>query len=208
MAGALKRILTLCLVLGLTSIAWGQGPVQIKPIFYHPVLDFPGVPKDLKLSDEQIKKLKDALGKVMEKHKDDPDKFQRMSPEEVLKQINALDEDLHKAVAGILDAKQMKRLNQIKWQIAGVGALIDPDLQKELKLSNEQKKKLKGIFNDMTEKWQQIQPCDETSWEKYQAILEDLEEKANGVLSEEQKKNVKELMGPPFELSPPPTPKK
>ena len=215
MAGAIKGILTLCLALGLTSIAWGQGEVQIKPIFYHPVLDIPGVPRDLKLSDEQINKLKDALGKVMEKHKDDIPKFQQMSPEErqktqeeQQKKAKPIEEDIHKAVAGILNATQMKRLKQIKWQVAGVGALIDLDLQKELKLSVEQKKKLKGIFIDMMKKWEQIQPCEEKSWEKYQAIIEDLEAKSSGVLSEGQKKNLEGLMGPPFELSPPPTPKK
>jgi hypothetical protein len=205
MARALKGTLTLCLALGLTSFAWGQG--QLQPSVLGPVLSNPDVQKELKLSEEQISKLKDALNKVMDKYKDDFAKLARMSPEEQQKMMRALIDDSHKAMAGILDAKQMKRLKQIEWQIAGVNALQDPDLQKELKLNDEQKKKLDGLFNDANKKMQQLFQSQERSPEKYQAVVKELEEKANSVLSEEQQKNFKELKGPRFQFSLPSPPK-
>ncbi len=126
MARALKLTLTLCLAVGLTSIALGQQQQQ-QPAIFGPgaILFSPDVKKELKLSDEQLDKLKGALGKVMAKYKDDFAKFQKAppSPEEAQKIQKALNEDNHKAIAGVLDAKQLKRFQQIIWQINGIGRL-------------------------------------------------------------------------------------
>jgi DNA anti-recombination protein RmuC len=210
MVRLLKGTLTLCLISGLASIAWGQaqdrqqpkGP-SIESAVLGPLLSQPGVQKELKLTDEQLDKLKDTLKKVAEKYKDDFAKFQKMSPEEQQKTMMAMYGDSNKAIAGALDAKQWKRFKQIQWQINGVGALQDPDLQKELKLSDEQKKKLDGVFNDAAKKMQEMMKAQESSPEKYQALFKDVEKKANDVLNEEQQKNLKELKGPPFQLAQP-----
>ncbi len=202
MARTLKGTLTLCLAVGLTSIALGQQGQPARPSILGPLAD-PALQKELKLSEEQISRLKDALGKVQDKYKDMFTKAQQMSPEEQQKQFKAWNEDSQKAIAGVLDAKQMKRLKQIQWQSMGVAALQDPDLQKELKLSDDQKKKLGGIFTDAQKRMQELARNRETSQEKYQTVLRDAETKANGVLSDEQKKNYKELQGPPFEMARP-----
>ncbi len=205
MARALKGTLILGLALGLANLAWGQGQ-QPNPPTQQPVLgvlSLPDVQKELKVSEEQLNKLKDALGKMMEKYKDDFTKLPRMTPEEQQKKIKVIMEDSHKVMAGILDARQMKRLKQIEWQMAGIGALQDPELQKELKLSDEQKKKLDGLFNDANKKVQEMMRSQERAPEKYQAVVKDLEAKANNVLTEEQQKSFKELKGPKFEFSQP-----
>lgn len=211
MARALKVILTLCLVLGLTSIALGQQqdrqqPQQPQQSVLGPFAD-PNVQKELKMSEEQIGKLKDAITKVLEKHRDDFAKLRQMPPEEQQKKIMAINEEHTKAVRDVLDAKQWKRFKQIQWQSdpIGVGSLQDPDLQKELKLSDEQKKKIESAFNDANKKMQEMEKSRESSPEKAQAVIKDLQKKVNDVLTEEQQKNLKELKGPPFQPSPPPS---
>lgn len=212
MARALKEIGTLCLILGLTSIALGQQqdrrqPQQPQqPSVLGPFAN-PDVQKELKLSEEQIGKLKDALNRVMEKHRDDFAKLQQMSLDEQQKKMMAINEEYNKAVVGVLDAKQWKRYKQIQWQSDPIGCLQDPDLQKDLKLSDEQKKKIDGVFNDANKKIQDMMKGGERSPEKFQAVRKDVEKKANEVLTEEQQKNLKELKGPPFQVSrqtPPP----
>lgn len=208
MARMLNEILTLGLILGLTSIALGQGQAQQRPkdAALGPLLSNPDVQKELKLSEEQVGKLKDALGKVIEKYKDDFAKLQQLSPEEQQKKLMAINEEHKKAVAGTLDAKQWKRYKQIQWQSDPLGSFQDPDLQKELKLSDEQKKKLDGIFTDAGKKMQEMSRSRETTRESFQAFLKDVDKKANEVLSEEQQKNLKELKGPPFQPSRPASP--
>lgn len=209
MARKLMGLLILTLALGLTSFALAQqqgGAGGPGGLLFHP-----DVKKDLKITEDQSGKLQSALNKVFEKYKGDFEKFQKNppSPKDAEKTMRAFQEDSEKAVAGVLDAKQLKRFRQIEWQINGVGALQDPDLQKEVKLTDEQKKKLEEIFRDSSQKFQQLQQRRETSQAKYEAVRKEAEDKVNGMLSEEQKKNWKEAQGPKFEISrpaPPPQP--
>lgn len=207
MARALKETLTLCLALGLASIALGQDrqqpPQQRQQQSVLGPFANPDVQKELKLSEDQLSKLKDAINKVMEKHRDDFAKFQQMPPEEQQKKMMAINEEHSKAVASVLDAKQQKRFKQIQWQSDPIGALQDPELQKELKLNDEQKKKIDNAFNDANKKLQEMMKSRESSREKYEAVYKDLEKKTNDTLSEEQQKNLKELKGPPFQPSRP-----
>lgn len=206
-------MLILSLVLGLTSIAPAQQQQPGHP--WAPLLFSPAMKKELKLSDEQIGKLKDALGKVMAKFKEDIDKYQKKppSPEEADKATKAFNNDTWKAVTSVLDAKQSKRFQQILWQMGGIGALEDPDLQKALKLSDEQKKKLAAIFKDGKLKLQKALKEGKASKEKVGALVDALvkeaEDKINALLTDEQKKRLKELKGPPFQFSSPaPPPRK
>jgi hypothetical protein len=196
------------LALGLATLALGQQPRQQppQPNVLGPLAD-PALQKELKLSDEQITKLKDALNKVMGNHKGTLERLQQMPPEEQQKKMQAIQDDSQKAIAGILDEKQMKRFKQIMLQMNGVAALMDPQVQKELKLSDEQKKKLDGVFNDGQKRMQDMARTPGASREefqkKYEAILKDIEDKTNGVLSEDQKKSFKEMKGAPFEAAQP-----
>lgn len=208
MARVYKETFTLCLVLGLASVALGQGQDRQQQSQQQPpsalgLFANPDIQKELKLSEEQVSKLRDALNKVMEKHRDDFAKLQQLPAEEQQKKMMAINEEHNKAVAGALDAKQWKRYKQIQWQLDPIGSLQDPDLQKELKVSDEQKKKIDGLFNDANKKVQEMMKSRETSREKYQNVVKDLEKKTNDVLTEEQQKNLKELKGPAFQFSRP-----
>ena len=209
----LKRTLTLGLVLAMASMALSQQ--QQQPDIPGPggLLFNPDVKKELKLSDEQLGKLKDTLGKVMTKYKPEFDKHAKspLSQEQAAKTSKAFEEENWKAITGVLDARQTKRFQQILWQLGGISALQDPDLQKELKLTDEQKKKVDAIFTESGKKWQQLQNKREKSREKYDTVVKEAEDKINGVLTDEQKTKLKELKGPKFEFSrpaPPPQPKK
>ena len=216
MVRALKGTLTLGLILGLTSVTWGQGQDRQQPNQHSvlgPILSIPDVQKELKLNEEQIGKLKDVLGKVQDRYKDDAAKFAQLPPEVQLKKMTAFNQDNDKAVSGVLDDKQWKRFKQIRWQFNGPAALQDPDLQKELKMNDEQKKKIDGIIGDGNKRMQEISrnPYDsrQKMQEKYMAIIKDVEKKANDVLNEDQQKSFKELKGPSFQpsQSAPPPPK-
>ena len=76
--------------------------------------------KELNITDEQKTKLKDALTKVREDHKDDLAKLRDAAPEERQKLMKAYTDDVTKALGGILDEKQTKRLKQINWQTQGI----------------------------------------------------------------------------------------
>jgi len=203
MRGMFKLSLVMGLALGLASAVQAQR----QGFFPGPggMLMNPGVQKELKLTDDQVGKLKDSLGKVRDSHKDDFAKIREMSDEDRQKLMQKVGDESQKAIAGVLDAKQMKRFKQIQWQLGGARALGDPEVQKALKLSDDQKKKLKTIFADSQKKMQALFQGGnvEGAREKFQDIRKQTQEKATGVLTDEQKKSWKELKGQPFEFQRP-----
>jgi Spy/CpxP family protein refolding chaperone len=194
MRGLLKGALVLGLALAMASAVQAQqrgrgfGPGGM--------LQNEGVQKELKLTDEQKTKLREAMEKVREDNKDILAKgFQDMTREDREK----LAKDTNAAISKVLDEKQMKRFKQIGWQVGGANALNEPEVQKTLKLNDEQKKKLQDIIADSNKKMREAFQGG-GGFEKIQEIRKETQEKANGVLTDEQKKSWKEMLGEPFEF--------
>ena len=194
-----KGTLVLCVVVGMVSVAQAQR--RVPPDFDPGFLLLNGsVQKDVKVTDEQNTKLKDAMEKIRDNHKDDYAKIREMSRKDQFKLIKTIREEARKAAAGILDAKQMKRFKQIQWQLEGARALEDPEAQEGLKLSGEQKQKLATILEESDKKMVELFQGGAGTREKFVALQKETQDKANGVLSEEQKMNWKEMTGVPFEF--------
>jgi Spy/CpxP family protein refolding chaperone len=200
----LKYALVVGLAAGLAAPALAQRPGGFGgfggPGF---LLRNESVQKELKLTGEQKDKLKTALEKVREDHKDDLAKAQDLSQEERQKLFRTIGEETNKAVAGILDANQVKRLHQIERQQQGARAFANPEVQKELKLTDEQKDKIKEINEESGKKMRELfQPGGdrEEAVKKMAELRKETIEKATGVLTAEQKKAWKEMTGEPFEI--------
>jgi len=203
MRGMLKCTLVAGLAFGLANVAQAQR----QGFFPGPggMLMNPAMQKELKLTDDQVGKLKDALGKVRDNHKDDFAKIREMSNDDRQKLMKKVGDESQKAIAGVLDEKQMKRFKQIQWQVGGARALADPEVQKDLKLNAEQKKKLQTVFAESDKKMQELfQGGAEGAREKFQELRKQMQEKATAVLTDEQKKSWKEMKGKQFEFPRPP----
>jgi Spy/CpxP family protein refolding chaperone len=160
------------------------------------------VQKELNVTDEQKTKLTEALDKVRENHKDDLEKFRDLSMEERQKLMRTINEENTKAVRGILDDKQMKRLKQITWQTQGAQAFQDPEVQKSLKLTDEQKDKIKAINEDSGKQMRELFQggFNEETRKKMQDLRKETLDKCSAVLTADQKKSWQEMTGKPFEV--------
>jgi Spy/CpxP family protein refolding chaperone len=189
------------LVAFVAAAVWAQGPGGFGgPGF---LLMNSGVQKELKITDEQKDKLKTALGKLREKRADYKDKFKDMSKEERQKLMQTWAGENDKAIAGVLDAKQMARLKQIELQLQGARAFANSEVQKKLNLSDEQKGKLKDITEEHGRKMRELfQPGGDfqETQKKMATLNKETMEKVNGLLSADQKKTWKEMTGEPFEF--------
>ncbi len=112
---------------------------------------------------------------------------------------------LVKGMGGILKPEQVKRFEQIQLQQSGAGAFSSPRVQEELKLTDDQKSKLREITDEsgqsMREAFQSLQSDREGAMKKIGEIRKQATEKAVGVLTVDQKKAWKEMTGEPFEVS-------
>jgi Spy/CpxP family protein refolding chaperone len=158
------------------------------------------VQKELKLTDDQVEKVKSALKEVGSSLKDSrPGKD--ATPEQRAEFIKKVSEATNKALAGILKPEQIKRLKQIELQQSGPS---DADAQKELALSDEQKTKIKELADKLREQSREVfknaQGNFEEARDKLTKLRKETQEKELGVLTDTQKKKWKELTGEPFEV--------
>jgi hypothetical protein len=159
------------------------------------------VQEELKLNEEQIKKANALSEQLGEKQRELFESLQDLEPPERGKKIQEWNQANDKAVAEILKPDQMKRVKQISRQLAGVQAFTSPEVASEIKLTDEQKEKIKEIQQQMFEQRREIfenTPDRAEAGKKMQELNKTAAEKVVGQLNAEQKTKWKELTGKPF----------
>src|SRR5262249_32640969 len=104
---------------------------------------------ELKMDEEQVKKLNDALAKSRGEMGDLFAKYRDATPEERNDMFKKRSENTIKTVHSVLRSEQIKRLNQIENQQAGISMFTKADVQKTLKLSDDQKSSIEGINENL-----------------------------------------------------------
>src|SRR5260370_28734343 len=100
------------------------------------------VQKELKLTPDQIEKTKAALDKQGQAFQE----LQGLQGEERAKKFDEMRKEADKTIAEILKPDQAKRLKQITLQQQGVrGAVANPEIAKELAITEDKKSKIKEI---------------------------------------------------------------
>jgi Spy/CpxP family protein refolding chaperone len=166
------------------------------------LLNHHAVRKELKLTDKQIKKVSDLAKDLREKQRKELANSRDMNPSERRQKFQELMteiEERQKALAAVLTPDQEKRLHQLLRQRKGTAALLDPEVQSALKLSDEQKEKIKTIADKEMRVPFQSGPGGGIL-QKMKAIRKESMENATAVLTDEQKKTWKDLVGEPFDF--------
>ena len=175
-----------------------------------------GVQQELKLDNEQVEKAKAAVAKVREKHSADRAKLQDLSQDERREKSTAINqavsEETMKALAEVLKPEQIKRFKQIELQRRGAEAFTGLEVQKALKLTGEQKEKIKTIAADGAQETRELFQSGanpgqgganrggEEMQKKMTALNKASVEKVSAVLTGDQKQTWKEMVGQPFEV--------
>ena len=172
-------------------------------VFREKVLD------ELKVSDEQREKL---MQRVMEQIMETGPFLDslREAGEERDKKLNEhrknAQEKLAKHLKELLEPGQLNRLRQVTLQQEGSFALGQEDVRKELKITQEQMMKFMAVVQEMQSKVQALIKEAQSAGKpeeirpKIEQLRKDHAKKLETVLTDAQKKQWKELLGPPFEL--------
>jgi hypothetical protein len=176
-----------------------------------------GVQEELKLTDEQKERIQGVGKATFEKYQDDfadlrnlPQDEQREKRTALMKKIG---DENDKAYGEILSKDQSKRLKQINWQNMKARAFLDEDVQKAIKMTDEQKDKVKTINADAEKAFAEANPrrgggggggFDAEAFKKMQEKRTEMQketlEKVNAVLTSDQKVAFKDLTGAPYEV--------
>jgi hypothetical protein len=183
------------------------------------------VQKELKMDKDQADKATEAVKKVREKHADDfsklrdvPQDERRTKMQELSKEVN---EETLKSVGEVLKPEQMTRLKQIELQRSSFAAFTRPDVQEALKLTTEQKEKVKTISDEANKDIQALRGAGGqgrgqggaggagrgqgrggfgANNEKVTALRKETNGKLVALLTDDQKKTWKGLTGDAFEV--------
>lgn len=165
------------------------------------------VQKELEIEDDsiaiaEIQKLRDAM---VQEIKESYQSGERKPPNVLLSEITAkYDEKL----VPHLKAEQLARLKQISWQNEGPRVLFNIEVQESLKLSDEQKNKLMAVQQQFGEKQRERYAeirANRLTGDKIKEtgdkVVAEFKEQSSQILSDDQRKQLEQLLGKPFSLS-------
>ncbi len=155
------------------------------------------VQEELKLTDDRVKKITDLAGTQRGGRQG---QGQGLSQEERQKRQQERAQANEKALADILKPDQLKRAKQITWQQQGAQAFSDSEVMTALKLTDDQKAKIKTIQEDAQGQRGQFQRGGnpQEAQRQREALRKSTEEKVLALLTVEQRAKWKELTGEPF----------
>jgi hypothetical protein len=172
------------------------------------ILRAENVQKDLKLSGEQIGKIDTTLRSVQEKHRDDFAALSDLGPQERMPKMISLNkavaDDVKKGLS--MTSKQAKRYDQISLQQRGLMAFADPTVVEKLNLTRDQRSQIREIASaggtgrglDALKNASAEEKKD--AFRKMRERQRENMKKVMAVLSDDQKKEWKELTGEPIEI--------
>jgi len=167
-----------------------------------------GVQEEIKATSSQAEKLDSFAQNLREKQREQFQKLQDLSQEDRREKMQELtrnaNAEVRKGVADILKPEQVKRFEQIQLQQAGVAAFATPRVQEDLKLTDDQKAKVRQINEDLAasvrEAMQGGQSDRAAAMQKVTELRKQGLEKVTAMLSDDQKSSWKELIGSPYEV--------
>jgi hypothetical protein len=169
------------------------------------------VQDELKLSDEQKKKLEKRFQDTVQDAMQFFQKLGDKKPEEREKELHAYrekaQENLTAFLQGLLQEEQFKRLRQVMLQRDRLFALLgNAEITKELEITDKQRQQFGEVAQEMHKK---IEPLMKEAQKggnpqeigpKIRKIRKEQEERIEALLSDAQKKRWKELLGKPLDL--------
>jgi len=165
------------------------------------------VQTELKMTPDQIAKIETKQQEVQGKMRDlmqSAGDFQSMTPEDRAKLMEKGQEINEAAVKDILTNDQLPRFHQLELQqsvqMMGPAALARKDVAEKLKLTDDQKAKLKDINTQMMTDSQQARQ--DQDFQKMTEIRRGANEKALAVLTDDQRATFKDMLGAKFEFTP------
>ncbi len=178
------------------------------------VLGSEDVQKELKITDEQKTKLKEFQDKQAAARREAFPQGQQPDQEKIAEFRKKSVEDTNKFLKDTLTDDQTKRLKQISLQnslkMAPALAFADEDTAKALKITDDQKEKIKSISTKLQEDSRDLRPQrgqqpSEENTKKLTALRKEANEKIMEVLSDEQRKTLKDMQGEEFKgtIAPP-----
>ena len=181
----------------------GPGSITQTPWFSNP-----GVRDQLKLQPDQFQKLEKSYMGYYGKYKTSLGSLDKLNEQERAQKLNDLSStfgsDVIKSAEGTLTPEQLQRFRQLYIQYRGYDALIDPDIQRKLKLTDEQREQLRKYGRQYNEQMTAIykDANREAAIKRYNELRRQSSDRINSTLTEDQRRAWRDITGDPYTFEP------
>ena len=181
-----------------------------------PLITIKSVQKELKMTDEQVKRVEKIPELVKKKIQDKLNALDELEGRELREKSKEVREiyrqEFPRLLAEILTPEQMARLNQIHLQFIGVKAFVEPTVVKAMNFTEEQRAKIDEIIKDNSKETFEVYLKSngdaKTARQKVDELNKRQMERALAVLTEKQRQVWKEVIKDPFEVKYDPLPQR
>jgi hypothetical protein len=176
------------------------------------ILLAPSVQKELQLKEEQKTKVYNFVRTVSQKHREMMQTVMfsgNANPQIMMETSRQIRQEIDQGTAQILDPKQKERFDQIVLQHEGWLAVARPEIAAKLRLNEAQQEYVQGVMIEMrrqlmmsirqgmaTGQYNAAQVRELAAGLRKDAVAE-----ISKVMDAKQKKTVKSMIGPPFDLT-------
>lgn len=171
------------------------------------------VQEELRISEDQKKKI-DAASRKLNDMRQEKMKEAGITLKNILQKraemdriTKALNAEADRILSSVLDDKQTARFKQIRLQQRGLRAFTTEEVETALKLSDDQKKKIKDTIEGLNKEFEEARKEAGMDLAKLTELFARHREKSKEALGKvaatltmEQKKTWKEMSGEPFEI--------
>ena len=178
------------------------------------LLRIPEVREELGTKDDQNKQLDELFASMQPPERPNFEELQKLSEDERRERMEAMRakqeasfREIEEKLGNILDEKQLARFRQLRLQRQGVGALMRPELAKQLELTEEQRDKIRKIQEGARPEGRgpgNFQEMSDEERREFFTQMRERREKADAeilaVLTDEQKTKWNELQGEKFDF--------
>ena len=167
------------------------------------------VRKELSLTEEQNRQLRQVMLDHQARAGELFRGIQNLSPDERFKRMAQFHQEGNRRLRGILTDRQTERLDQLILQRAGIRALARPDVQDDMKLSADQRERVRETFENERSSFPgamgSFRPREQLTAEERNKIREKFSEvrrstdaKLHAILTDGQREHFQRLQGAPF----------
>ncbi len=202
------RLIAICLPIFAAAVVCAQSVGVIGPAMRGGIgmLTNPAVQRELGITQEQLNALAQADREIRQQAMMAMQSADN-TPEARLRIRDAVAEEMDAAMMRVLSQPQLLRLRQIEVQAQGPMAILAPDVQRELNMSEEQVRRAGDVWRrhmqQMTAAFEQARSGENAMpLQDRKAMQKKLEADLAAVLTPAQTERFKQLGGKPFQFEP------
>jgi predicted aminopeptidase len=180
-----------------------QSPYQQTPWFSDPTIR-----KQLNLTDPQFTHLNKAYGEAWTRYNTGVGQLGKLSDQERTERMRALgmtmNQDMAKALPNTITPEQAKRYHQLYMQYRGPEVFSDPQVQRELQLTDEQRTRLQKYQTEYQQQlntiYQNAPKNPQDAAKQYMELRRSAGEQYNTILNQAQQRMWQQMTGEPFQF--------